>query len=189
MGSKPKKSDYKPSKAEQMSAEVAAKRAQRFRSVYAPLNLQQLKDDLSDDIKNISRGRGNADVMQGLTSAPSYAGTQSLGESVSDLTQAYQGQLGAATAAAENLQNKRVAGGIGISQGQQADASQARTALANIGNSEVLASAKRNALTRAAKLNAAAKIAGVAGDAKWGDDPDSKWSKVRDVGFLASGGG
>lgn len=189
MGCGPKKQDYKASPAEQKSAEIAAKRAQRFRSVYAPLNLQQLKDDLSDDIKNISRGRGNADVMQGLTSAPSFAGTQSLGESVSDLTQAYQGQLGTATAAAENLQNKRVAGGIGISQGQQADASQARIALANIGNSEVLAGAKRNALTRAAKINAAAKIAGAAGEAKWGDDPDSKWSKARDAWMMASGGG
>jgi|TARA_B110000444_G_scaffold260900_1_gene309833 hypothetical protein len=190
MCGKPKKSDYKASKAEQMESKVAGQKAEFFNKNYQPLNVAELKDALSEDITNIARGRANAETMQGLTSNMSYQGTQNAGNLGSDLARSYQSELGGATAGAEKLQNMRLSGAVGTAQGQQADSSRAMSALTNIGTSEVLNKAKNNELLRAARFSAGMKVAGAGFDKKFGAkrDKDGKptgeptaWDGFRDA--------
>lgn len=181
MGSKPKKPP--PSKAEMASAQVAAKKAQHFDTHYNPLNLAELRDAQSDDITNIARGRSSADLMQQMTAQPSYAMTQRGGEVASDMLQASLGQLGKATSSAEAMRNKRLAGGIGVAQGQSADNSKAMSLLGNLGTSKAVQKLRDKQLVDSAKWGAAAKMAGVAGDLKFGSgDPKnpSAWDKMRE---------
>ena len=189
MGSKPKKQDYKASAAEQAESRIAAEKAEFFNENYAPLNVAELKDSLTDDIKNLARGRGNADVMQGLTSTPNYAATQNAGGTASDLSGAYQSTLGQATAGALDVQNKRAAAAVGSAQGQTAASADSMSLLTNIGTNRTLDKAKNKLLTKQAKLDAGLKIAGAAGQkmfgAKEGQDPNSAdkfFDKIRDDG-------
>jgi len=182
MGSKPKQSDYKASEAEKTEARVGAQKAEFFNQTYQPLNVAELKDSLTDDIKNIARRRSNADVMQGLTAKPNYSQTQNAGQVAADLSGAYQGQLGKAGAGALQIQNTRGAAAVGVAQGQSADAGSALSTLTNIGTSRALTRAKNNELMRQARLDAGMKIAGAAADKKFGSgqtDPDkqNKWDK------------
>jgi hypothetical protein len=182
MGSKPKQSDYKASEAEKTEARVGAQKAEFFNQTYQPLNVAELKDSLTDDIKNIARRRSNADVMQGLTAKPNYSQTQNAGQVAADLSGAYQGQLGKAGAGALQIQNTRGSAAVGVAQGQSADAGSALSTLTNIGTSRALTRAKNNELMRQARLDAGMKIAGAAADKKFGSgetDPDkqNKWDK------------
>lgn len=177
MGSKPKQSDYKASEAEKTEARVGAQKAEFFNQTYQPLNVAELKDSLTDDIKNIARRRSNADVMQGLTAKPNYSQTQNAGQVAADLSGAYQGQLGKAGAGALQIQNTRGAAAVGVAQGQSADAGSALSTLTNIGTSRALTRAKNNELMRQARLDAGMKIAGAAADKKFGSgqtDPDKQ---------------
>lgn len=160
MGSRPKKQDYKASAAEQAEARIAAEKAEFFNQNYAPLNAMELRDSLTDDIKNLARGRGNADVMQGLTSTPSYAATQDAGGVARDLSGAYQSTLGQATAGALDVQNKRATAAVGAAQGQSAASADAMSLLTNIGTNRTLEKAKNNELLRGARLDAGMKVAG-----------------------------
>jgi len=182
MGSKPKQSDYKASEAEKTEARVGAQKAEFFNQTYQPLNVAELKDSLTDDIKNIARRRSNADVMQGLTAKPNYSQTQNAGQVAADLSGAYQGQLGKAGAGALQIQNTRGAAAVGVAQGQSADAGSALSTLTNIGTSRALTRAKNNELMRQARLDAGMKIAGAAADKKFGSgetnpDKQNKWDK------------
>jgi len=182
MGSKPKQSDYKASEAEKTEARVGAQKAEFFNQTYQPLNVAELKDSLTDDIKNIARRRSNADVMQGLTANPNYSQTQNAGQVAADLSGAYQGQLGKAGAGALQIQNTRGAAAVGVAQGQSADAGSALSTLTNIGTSRALTRAKNNELMRQARLDAGMKIAGAAADKKFGSgetnpDKQNKWDK------------
>ena len=168
MGSKPKKQDYKASAAEQTESRIAAEKSEFFNENYAPLNVQELKDSLSDDIKNLARGRGNADVMQGLTSTPNYAATQNAGGTASDLSGAYQSTLGQATAGALDIQNKRGAAAVGSAQGQTAASADSMSLLTNIGTNRTLDKARNKLLTKQAKLDAGLKIAGAVGKKTFG---------------------
>lgn len=182
MGSKPKKSDFKASPAEQQQARVAAEKADFFDRVYQPLNVAELKDSLTEDITNLARGRANADVMQALTAQPTYRQTQNAGGFASDFSKAYQGQLGKATAGAEQLQNERAAAAVGVAQGQSAASGTARSALANIGTSRQLDRARNNALVQAAKVDAGMRIAGAAADKKFGaadGEAPNDWDRMR----------
>jgi|11_taG_2_1085331.scaffolds.fasta_scaffold15763_3 hypothetical protein len=190
MGSKPKQSDYKASPAEIEAAKVGAEKAEFFERNYQPLNVAELKDSLSDDVTNLARSRANADVMQALTSAPTYQQTQNAGQFSRDFSQAYQGQLGKATAGAETLQNQRAAAAVGVAQGQSASSGAARSALASIGTSRQLDRAKNNALMKAAKIDAGMRVAGAAGDKMFGaadgEDP-TDWDRMRQAYNKASG--
>ena len=190
MGSKPKQSDYKASPAEIESAKVGAEKAEFFERNYQPLNVAELKDSLSDDVTNLARGRANADVMQALTSAPTYQRAQNAGQFSQDFAQAYQGQLGKATAGAETLRNNRAAAAVGVAQGQSASSGTARSALASIGTSRQLDRAKNNALVKAAKIDAGMRIAGAAGDRAFGSGNPKKpnaWDNMRNAYNKASG--
>ena len=190
MGSKPKKSDYEASPAEIQTANIGAQKAEFFERNYQPLNVAELKDALSDDVTNLARSRANADVMQSLTSAPTFRQTQNAGQFSRDFSQAYQGQLGKATAGAETLQNQRAAAAVGVAQGQSAVSGTARSALADIGTSRQLDRARNNALVRAAKVDAGLRIAGAAGDKAFGSgDPEkpNDWDNMRNAWNKASG--
>ena len=168
MGSKPKKQDYKASAAEQTESRIAADKAEFFNQNYAPLNAMELRDSLTDDIKNLARGRGNADVMQGLTSTPSYAATQDAGGVARDLSGAYQSTLGQATGGALDVQNKRSTAAVGSAQGQSAASADAMSLLTNIGTNRVLEKAKNNELLRGARFDAGMKVAGAGMDKAFG---------------------
>ena len=190
MGSKPKQSDYKASEAEKTEARVGAQKAEFFNQTYQPLNVAELKDSLTDDIKNIARRRGNADVMQGLTAKPNFRQTQNAGQVAADLSGAYQGQLGKAGAGALQIQNTRGAAAIGVAQGQSADSGSALSTLTNIGTSRALTRAKNNELMRQARLDAGLKIAGAAADKKFGsgnEDKPNAWDDFRNAYNKAQG--
>lgn len=178
MGSKPKKQDYKASAAEQAESKIAAQKAEFFNKHYAQLNANELRDSLTGDIKNLARGRGNADVMQGLTSKPSYAATQDAGGVARDLSGAYQSTLGQAGAGALDVQNKRGAAAVGSAQGQSADSAGAMSLLTNIGTNRVLDKAKNNELLRQSRLDAGLKIAGAAGQKTFGSGDADKPNKA-----------
>ena len=190
MGSKPKQSDYKASEAEKTEARVGAQKAEFFNQTYQPLNVAELKDSLTDDIKNIARRRSNADVMQGLTAKPNYSQTQNAGQVAADLSGAYQGQLGKAGAGALQIQNTRGSAAVGVAQGQSADAGSALSTLTNIGTSRALTRAKNNELMRQARLDAGMKIAGAAADKKFGsgkENEPNKWDDFRNAYNKAQG--
>lgn len=178
MSSKPKKSEYKPSKAEKMEAKIAAKKAEHFNKNYAPLNVMELKDSLSSDISDLARGRGNADVMQGLTSNLNYGQTQNAGGYARDLSGAYQSTLGQATAGALDIQNKRGTAAVGSAQGQSATSAQAASLLTNIDTNRTLEKAKNNQMLRQSRLDAAAKVAGAGMDKKFGGK-GGKWDAFK----------
>jgi hypothetical protein len=195
MASKPKKSDYKASQAEKTEARIGAQKAEFFNKTYQPLNVAELKDSLSDDIKNIARGRGNADVMQTLTAKPTYSATQNAGQVAADLSGAYQGQLGKAGAGALEIQNTRAGAAVGVSQGQSADSGSALSKLTNIGVSRGLNKAKNNELLRQARLDAGMKVAGAgmdkfaAANAEKGGKFGGAWKDFRDAYNEADRGG
>lgn len=159
MGSKPKQEDYKPSEAEKAEARVAAEKASHFNKNYAGLNVSELQDSFSDDISNLARGRGNADVMQGLTSNLNYGQTQNAGDYAANLSGAYQGTLGKASAGALDVQNKRGAAGVGVAQGQSATSANTSSLLTNIGTNRVLEKAKNKQMLKNARSAALGKIA------------------------------
>lgn len=78
MGSKPKKSDYKASESEKMSASIAMADKQAFDEKYGPLLKNMRDQSKSDDPTRQLRGRANADTMQALTSDLSFRDTQEL---------------------------------------------------------------------------------------------------------------
>ena len=55
---RPKQQDYKASEAEKTEARIAAQKAEFFNKNYAPLNAAELRDSMTDDIKNLARARG-----------------------------------------------------------------------------------------------------------------------------------
>ena len=178
MGSKPKKEEYKASEAEKTESRIAAAKASHFNKNYAPLNEMELKDSLSDDISNLARGRGNADVMQGLTSNLNYGQTQQAGDYVEGLSSAYQGTLGKASSGALDIQNKRGTAAIGSAQGQSATSADAMSTLTNIGTNRTLADAKNKQMLKNARLSAAMKVGGAALDKGMGDNKN--WAKFKD---------
>jgi len=157
MGARPKSQDYQASAAEQASASTAMAEYQYFKQKYDPL-LQQMRDQsLTADVQSGLRGRAGADTMQALTSAPSYAQTQSATRT-GDIAQAYQGQLGVANVAAKDIQNKMQTNVLGTARGQAADAQTGMAQASRLATSEALTRARANQDVAQAKLNAAVDI-------------------------------
>jgi hypothetical protein len=185
MSSSPDPQEYEATEAEKTEARVGAEKAQHFNANYAPLNVDELNDSMSDDVKNLARGRGNADVMQGLTSGLTYARTQNAGDYASTLSNAYQGTLGQATTAALDIQNKRGAAGVGVAQGQTAQSAKAGSVLTDLGTNRTLDRAKNKLLVDNAKLQAAGKLVSGALDGasknKDGSTKDNKWAQGYEV--------
>ena len=157
MGSKPKKEEYKASESEKMSAAVAMAEYNDFKKNYDPLLREMRDQSKSDDPQNLLRGRANADTMQALTSDMSYGQTQANNLS-SDMSQAYQAQLGQANATGKNIQNKMASNVLGTARGQAADAQTGMAQASRLATSQALTKAKANQDVRQAKLNAAVEL-------------------------------
>lgn len=159
MGSSPKKQDYQASASEKASANVALQQYQKFKRLYDPL-LQNMRDESkSEDSTNKLRGRANADTMQALTSAPSYANTQ-VSDIASDQSKALQGQLGIASASGKDIQNQMKTNVLGIVSDQAADAQSGMAQASRLATSEALTRAQANQTKRSARNAALGEIAG-----------------------------
>ena len=161
MGSKPKKQDYEASEGEKASASVAMAEYKYFKEKYDPL-LQKMRDDsLTDKVDKKLRGRANADTMQALTTGP--LARQSLtGQGAEDLATGYQGQLGAADKAAEEIRNQQQMNVLGTARGQASDAQSGMAQAANLSTSEALSRAKNKQAVANAKMTAVGQVAGAA---------------------------
>lgn len=180
MGSKPKQKDYEPSEGEKASAAVAMAEYKYFKEKYDPL-LQKMRDEsLTDKVDKTLRARANADTMQALTSGP--MARQSLtGQGADDLATGYQGQLGAADKAAEEIRNQKQMNVLGIARKQAADAQSGMTQAANLSASEALTRAKNKQLVADAKMTAAGQVAGAA-LAQGLDNMSTEGTKMVNVG-------
>lgn len=164
MGSRPKKQDYEPSEAERASASVAMAEYQNFKKKYDPL-LQQMRDQsLTEDVGKTLRGRANADTMQALTSQGSYQQTQA-NDLSSDMSKAYQGQLGVANTQAADIQNKMRTNVLGTARGQAADAQTGMAQASRLATSEALTRARAKQDVAQTKLNAAVQMGSALGKA------------------------
>ena len=162
MSSKPKKQDYKASEDEKVSAAVALAEYKDFKKKYDPL-LRQMRDkSLSDDIGTTLRGRANADTMQALTSNSNYRQTQA-NDLSSDMSKAYQAQLGQANVQATDVQNKMRTNVLGTARGQAADAQTGLAQASRLGTSEALNRAKANQKVAEAKFNTAVQVGSAMG--------------------------
>ena len=154
--SSPKQSDYKATDAEKASASVALERYNFFKKNYDP-KLQEMRDKARDgDPSQILRARANADTMQALTPA-SYQNAKALDYS-SDLSKAYQDQLGMANVAGRKIQNTMGSNVIGIANKQAADATTGMSKLSRLETSEALNRAKNKQQVAMAKQNAAVQL-------------------------------
>lgn len=161
MGSKPKQKDYEAPEGEKASASVAMAEYKYFKEKYDPL-LQKMRDDsLTDKVDKKLRGRANADTMQALTTGP--LARQSLtGQGAEDLATGYQGQLGAADKAAEEIRNQQQMNVLGTARGQASDAQSGMAQAANLSTSEALSRAKNKQAVANAKMTAVGQVAGAA---------------------------
>lgn len=159
--SKTKKADYKPSEAEKANASVAVSRNQRFKSLYGDLLLQMRDKTQSEDPVNIARTRANADVAQALTKKPSLRAVNNP-DQASTVAQAYQGQLGQATAKGNEIMNKRQSGVLAVANKQEADTTAGMSLISRLGTSEALARAKADTLVDTAKSQALGEVGGAA---------------------------
>jgi len=159
MGSSPKKQDYQASASEKASANVALQQYKKFKRVYDPL-LQNMRDESkSEDSTKKLRGRANADTMQALTSAPSYANTQ-VSDIASDQSKALQGQLGIASASGKDIQNQMKTNVLGTATGQAADAQSGMAQASRLATSDALTRAQAKQTKRSARNSALGEIAG-----------------------------
>ena len=151
-----KQSDYKATDAEKASASVSLERYKFFKQNYDP-KLQEMRDKARDgDPSQILRSRANADTMQALTPA-SYRNAQALDYS-SDLSKAYQGQLGMASETSRKIQNTMGSNVIGIANKQAADATTGMSKLSRLETSEALNRAKNKQQVAMARQNAAVQL-------------------------------
>lgn len=154
--SSPSKSDYEATEAEKASASVALAQYNFFKENYDP-KLQEMRDKARDgDPSQILRARANADTMQALTPA-SYRNANALDYS-SDLSKAYQGQLGVANETGRKIQNTMGSNVIGIANKQAADATTGMSQLSRLETSEALNRAKNKQQVAMAKQNAAVQL-------------------------------
>ena len=158
MSSKPKKQDYKPSKADQANAAVAMAEYNKFKQMYDPL-LQQMRDKsltVEADAGARLRGRANADSMQAL-SGPSVAAVRNV-DTAGDMAKAVTGQYGIANRSAKQVANTMQTNVLGTARGQAADAQTGMAQASRLGTAEALSKAKAKQDVAQAKLNAAADI-------------------------------
>jgi len=159
MGSKPKQKDYEAPDGEKASAAVANAEYKYFKEKYDPL-LQKMRDDsLTDKVDKTLRARANADTMQALTTGP-MARQGLTGQGAEDLAVGYQGQLGAADKAAEDIRNQKQMNVLGVARGQAGDAQSGMAQAANLQVSEALTRAKNNQAVANAKMTAVGQVAG-----------------------------
>jgi len=161
MGSKPKKSEYKPSETENTQAAIAAADQRYFRQTYDPLLVEMRDKAATEDVASTLRGRAQADTMQALTSpgggAQGYSMAQDVG-SAANLAIGATGQMLAANRAAKDAKVTQQVGVLGTARGQAADAGDALAGASRLARSEDLAKASAKQQVRLAKRKAAFDI-------------------------------
>lgn len=155
MSKKPKKQG--PTQADRANAAVAMAEYNRFKRKYDPLLRKMRDESLTEDTTSTLRARSNADTMQALTSNLSLQDAQRT-DAGSDMAQAVQGQLGQATKAGKQIQNRMQTNVLGVARGQAGDAQTGMSQAARLSTSEALARAKAKQDVSLAKFNAAAQI-------------------------------
>jgi hypothetical protein len=158
MGSKPKKSDYKPSETEQMQAAIAAADERYFRQTYDPLLVELRDKAATEDVGSTLRGRAQADTYQALTGEGSNYGVAKDIDTAATLAVGATGQLLDANRTAKDVKVTEQVGVLGTARGQAADAGDALAQASKLARSEGLAKAQAKQTVRMAKRKAAFDI-------------------------------
>tara|TARA_Y100000361_G_C11137508_1_gene332938 strand:+ start:524 stop:1198 length:675 start_codon:yes stop_codon:yes gene_type:complete len=163
MGSKPKKSEYKPSETEKTQAAIAAADERYFRQTYDPL-LQELRDKAAtEDVAATLRGRAQADTYQALTGGGADIGAAEDIGTAANLAVGATGQILDANRAAKDAKVTEQVGVLGTARGQAADAGDALAKASKLARSEGLAKAQAKQTVRMARRKAAFDIGSALG--------------------------
>jgi len=158
MGSKPKKSEYKPTETERVQAAIAAADERYFRQTYDPL-LVELRDKAAkEDVGSTLRGRAQADTYQALTGEGSNYGVVKDIDTAATLAVGATGQLLDANTVAKNVKVTEQVGVLGTARGQAADAGDALAQASKLARSESLTRAKAKQDIRIARMKGAGDI-------------------------------
>lgn len=158
MGKGPDK--IEPSEAEKTSAGVAKAEYDRFKRLYDPL-LQQMRDkSMTEDYKSTLRSRANADTQQALAGG-GFQETQRI-DAAGQRAAAMQGQLGKATTAAKEIENRMKTGVLGTSRKQAAEGKIGLAQASRLGTSQALERARGEQQVAAAKFRAGGQLLGAA---------------------------
>lgn len=172
MGKGPKKEEYKPTENEKMQASIALKEKEDFRRLYGPL-LREMRDVAdSEDFTPTATGIANADTMIALTAKPSIQATRSV-DAAADIASAAGAQIGKATSDALTEKRKRQVGVLGVSRGQQADATTGLGKISRMEATKSLVEAKDKQMLRDARTAAGIRIATTAGSAAYAKSKDA----------------
>lgn len=172
MGKGPKKEEYKPTENEKMQASIALKEKEDFRRLYGPL-LREMRDVAdSEDFTPTATGIANADTMIALTAKPSIQATRSV-DAAADIASATGAQIAKATSDALTEKRKRQVGVLGVSRGQQADATTGLGKISRMEATKSLVEAKDKQMLRDARTAAGIRIATTAGSAAYAKSKDA----------------
>jgi len=158
MGSKPKKSEYKPSETEQMQAAIAAADERYFRQTYDPLLVELRDKAATEDVGSTLRGRAQADTYQALTGEGSNYGVVKDIDTAATLAVGATGQLLDANRTAKDVKVTEQVGVLGTARGQAADTGDALAQASKLARSEGLAKAAGKQTVRKARRKAAFDI-------------------------------
>jgi len=165
MGSKPKKSEYKPSETEKTQAAIAKADADYFSKTYDPLLVEMRDKAATEDIGATLRGRAQADTYQALTGeGANLSVAQDVG-TAANLAVGATGQMLDANTVAKEAKVTQQVGVLGTARGQAADAGDALAQASKLARSEGLTRAKAKQDVRLARSRAAFDI-GMAGAKK-----------------------
>ena len=154
MGSKPKKSEYKPSETEQMQAAIAAADERYFRQTYDPLLVELRDKAATEDVGSTLRGRAQADTYQALTGEGANYGVAKDIDTAATLAVGATGQLLDANRTAKDVKVTEQVGVLGTARGQAADAGDALAQASKLARSEGLTKAKAKQTVRMARRKA-----------------------------------
>ena len=187
--SKPKKQEYKPTENEKIQASLALKEKEDFRRLYGPL-LREMRDVAdSEDFTPTATGIANADTMIALTAKPSIQAARSV-DVAADVASAAGAQIGKATSDALGAKRDQQVGVLGVSRGQQADATTGLSKIARMETTKSLQEAKDKQMLRDARTAAGIRIATTAGSAAYAKskDLDAEGFKLfQDISGLGGG--
>lgn len=156
MSKGPKAQAYQPSETDKVNASVAVERKNRFDSLYGDLLLQLRDESAADDVTKVARSRASADVAQAV-STPNLGLVNNV-DRTGTVTAAYEGQLGSATAKANEITNKRQSGVLAVANKMESDTTRGMGLVARLDTSEALQRAKADTVVQTAKTSALGEV-------------------------------
>lgn len=160
--SKPKKSQYKESEADQISTAVNLADKKFFREAYLPKQKEMRDASETEDIAGVAEGRAQADTMQALTDRPTLAATRSV-DGAADIASAAGAQLLQAANQGAQGQRQDQLSVLKSARGLQSTATSGLANAAKIATTETLARAKAKGTRTNAVFKAGNRLAGVFG--------------------------